>query len=329
LINTLDELLSRRVIGLLGKGGAGRTSVGAAMAVLAARRDMRTLVMETDPQTPIAASYGIRAGCAPSELAPSLWAMFLGGRESLEEYLGKVVPRPLLRAVLASSLYDYFVRAAPAVRELTMMGKVYHEIVRRPRNEPRWDIIVLDAPASGKALSMLGMPFAARDIFGASMVGSEADEVAEFFRDSALCAMVAVTTAEPLAISESLEFNRELERLGLKTAAIILNRLSLAAFETADIVRMLRRRDRTPALEHLAGLAEIARAGLRKRNRERRVLDILRRQIGAPVVQLREHRGLVSRALATELAGDLGRMASATPVSPANARPRQGPDCAT
>lgn len=329
MINALDGLLSRRVITLLGKGGVGRTSVGAALSMLAARRGMRTLVMETDPQAPIAASYGIRAGFAPSELAPNLWAMFLGGRESLEDYLGKVVPRPLLRAVLASSLYNYFVRAAPAVRELTMMGKVYHEIVRRARSEPRWDIIVLDAPASGQSLSMLRMPFAAHETFGASVVGREAAEVADFFRDSTLCANVAVTTAEPLAIAETLELNRELEKLALKTAAVIFNRVSLAAFEAADIMRMVRRGARTAMLGHLGDLAEIARAELRRRNRERRALDILRRQIEAPVIQLRDRRGLVGRALAAELIGDLGRMAPAAPVTAANAHLRQRPERAT
>jgi anion-transporting ArsA/GET3 family ATPase len=321
LINVLDGLLSRRVIVLLGKGGVGRTSVGAAIAVIASRRGMRTLVMETDPQAPIAASYGIRAGFAPSELAPDLWAMFLGGRESLEDYLGTVVPRLLLRAVLASSLYNYFVRAAPAVRELMMMGKVYNEIARRPRSEPRWDIIVVDAPASGQALSMLRMPFAARETFGASMVGREAAEVVDFFRDSTLCAMVAVTTAEPLAMAETLELNRELEKLALKTAAMIFNRVSLAAFESADIMRMVRRRTNTAVLGPLGDLAEIARAELRKRNRERRALGILQRQIQAPVIQLRERRGLVGRALAAELIGQLDRMVPTAPVTAANVPP--------
>jgi anion-transporting ArsA/GET3 family ATPase len=323
LTNALDELLKRRVIALMGKGGVGRTSVGAALAVIAAGRGMRTLVMETDPRTPIADSYGARASFAPIELAPNLWAMFLGGQESLEDYLGMVVPRPLLRAVFASSLYQYFVQAAPAVRELTMMGKIYHEIVRRPRSQPRWDIIIFDAPASGQALSMLRMPFAAGETFGASMVGREAADVARFFRDGTLCAMVAVTTAEPLAIAETLELSRELEKLALKTAAVVFNRVSPAEFETADIMRMMRRVRRTLAGEHLDYLAEIARAELRRRNRERRALEIVRRQIEAPTIELRERRGLAGRALVAKLAGQLGHCAATVTGTSAHPSPER------
>ena len=313
MTSALDDLLKHRVLVLLGKGGVGRTSVGAALALLAARRGMRTLVIETDPQTLIAANYGARPGFAPIELVPGLWAMFLGGQESLEDYLGTVVPRPLLRVVLASSLYQYFVQAAPAVRELTMMGKVFHEIVRRPRSQPAWDIIIFDAPASGQALSMLRMPFAARETFGESMVGREAGEVARFFRDRALCAMVVVTTAEPLAIAETLDLNRELGRLALKTAAVIFNRASPAAFETADITRMVRRGTRTPGLAHVGHLAEIARAELRRRSRERRAVGILRRQIEAPVLELRDQPALAGMALVAELSAQLARLSSILP----------------
>ncbi|HJU28565.1 MAG TPA: ArsA-related P-loop ATPase, partial [Candidatus Binataceae bacterium] len=155
----VDNLLNRRVVAILGKGGVGRTTVSAALASFAAARGMSVLVMETDPRIPIAAAYGKRPGIEPLELAPNLHGMFLGGQEALENYLGFVVPRPVLRAVFASSLYQYFVHAAPALRELTMMGKIYHEIERRPKHLPRWDLIVVDAPASGQALSMIRMPF--------------------------------------------------------------------------------------------------------------------------------------------------------------------------
>src|SRR5258708_12730686 len=139
--------------------------------------------------------------------------MHLGGRESLEEYLGLVVARPILRAVFMSSLYQYFVDAAPAVRELTMMGKIFHEIERRPASEPQWNLVVFDAPASGQALSMIRMPFAARETFGESVVGREADHVAGFLRNQGICAMVEVTPADPLAIPDTPEPHRPLSKL--------------------------------------------------------------------------------------------------------------------
>jgi anion-transporting ArsA/GET3 family ATPase len=306
-----------RVIAILGKGGVGRTSISAALASFAAARGMRTLVMETDPRIPISASYGKHPGLAPLELAPNLYGLFLGGQESLEDYLGFVVPRPVLRAVFASSLYQYFVHAAPAVRELTMMGKVYHEIERRPKDLPPWDVIVLDAPASGQALSMIRMPFAARDTFGGGMVAREADDVARFFRDAEKCAMTVATTAEPLAMTETLEIHRALTEMELATAAIFFNRAAPAAFDSADIARFVRRGSQNPALAHIDDLARIARAELKRVSRERRALGILRRQTGAPVIELEERSGFSGRALVSSLAADLAKYASDTPAAAA------------
>src|SRR5260370_41239048 len=168
----------------VGKGGGARARVSRAFAAYAARKGMRTLVMESDPHTPVAASYGANASYVPVELAPNLWSMHLGGRESLEEYLSLVVPRPILRAVFMSSLYQYFVDAAPAVRELTMMGKIFHEIERRPASgsEPEGNLIVFDAPASRQALRIIPMPVAAAETFRASVVGRGADNGGGFLR---------------------------------------------------------------------------------------------------------------------------------------------------
>jgi anion-transporting ArsA/GET3 family ATPase len=289
----------------LGKGGVGRTSAATAIALFAAGRGMRTLVIETDPQRPIAAIYGHKPGLEPVALEARLWSLFLGGQESLEDYLGLVVPRPILRAVFASSLYQYFVNAAPALRELTMMGKIYHEIERRPKSKPPWDVLVVDAPASGQALGMVRMPFVARETFGGGIVGSEAAEVARFFRDPARCAMVLVTSAEALAISETLEIHHALEQLQLATAAVLLNRTTSGGFEAGDITRMLTRASRNARLRHATELAEIARADLRRRNQERRAMGIIQRQIAAPIAKLREHCGLSGRQLGAALAAEL------------------------
>lgn len=308
--NTIDQLLKRRVIAVLGKGGIGRTSVSGALAMLAAGRGLRTLAIETDPQTPLAESFGKQIGFAPCRLGANLWGMFLGGQESLEDYLGKVVPHAMLRLVFGSSIYQHFVRAAPAVRELTMMGKIYDLIERLPPGEPRWDVLVFDAPASGHAMSMLRMPFVAREKFGESLVGREAGEVARFFRNRALCAMVAVTTAEPLALAETLELNRTLDQLELKTAAVLFNRASSAAFETADIARMARRGMREVALRDLGYFARIARSELKRKSREARALEMLHRQVGAPFIVLQERRGFFGSALLADLTGQLAAAAS-------------------
>ena len=297
----LDGLLAHRLVAILGKGGVGRSSISAAIAAMAAERGKRTLIIEADLRGPVAVSYGKTPGFKPVELKPNLFGMTLGGQESLEDYLGLVMPRTILRAVFASSIYQYFVHAAPALRELTMMGKVFHEIERRPASLKRWDLVVFDMPASGQALSLIRTPFAARETFGDSVVGREARNIANLIGDRAKCAMVAVTTAEALALAETLELNRTLATLKIDTAAIFFNRTSPAAFEATDVARMIRRGSRSAELQHLETLAEIARAELQRRTRERRALAILRRQVGCEVIEIDDCRRLSGMALTTRL----------------------------
>ena len=148
----------------------------------------------------------------------------------------------------------------------------------------------------------------ARETFGGGIVGSEAGEVAGFFRDPAKFAIIIVTTGEALVISETLEIHHALEQLQLAAAAVVFNRAAMAGFEAADIGRMMRRGTRDTHFKHLPDLAEIAQAELKQRNRERRAIGILDRQVKSPIVLLPERRGLAGRKLAAALADQFSRM---------------------
>jgi anion-transporting ArsA/GET3 family ATPase len=304
--DTIEKLLERRLLIVIGKGGVGRTSISAALGLVVASRGQRVLLIEASLITPIAAAYGQSAGFEPVELRPRLFSMALHGQQSLEEYLSFVVPKPILRAVFATSFYRYFVQAVPAVRELTMMGKVFHEIERRSPSLPPWDLVIFDAPASGQALSLLRMPFAARETFGDALVGREAIAIGELLRDSSKCAIVAVTTAEQLALAETIESCRALRELELHPAALFFNRTSPTAFDSTDITRTLERYGGAlipPDREYLTALA---RAELARRSRERRALALLRRGLACPIIPLKEDGGVAGASLFDALARQLG-----------------------
>jgi len=161
---------------------------------------------------------------------------------------------------------------------------------------------VVEAKSGDEALSLIRTPFAARETFSDSVVGREARNIADLLSDGAKCAMVAVTTAEALAMAETLELNRTLAALEIDTPATFFNRTSPAAFEAADVARMIRRGSRTSGLQHLEALADIARAELQRRTRERRALAILRRQFGGEVIEIEDCRRLSGVALTMRLA---------------------------
>jgi anion-transporting ArsA/GET3 family ATPase len=303
----LNAALERRALILLGKGGVGKTSISAAVAVTAAHRDARVLVMETDSRAPLAALFGCAPSFAPVEAAPNLNVMVLDGRRALEEYLRLVVPgRVVLSAVFASRLYQYFVQAAPGLRELMMLGKLCYEVEPGPERRAPWTRVILDGPASGQAINLLTMPSAARETFGESIVGREARNIMRMLQDSQLCSIVQVTTPEALSLTETLETNAALDALGLKVAAVILNRRNPATFDAADVARFAAN-PKLRTLKTLDHLRDLARAETEHAAASRRALAQLKARIQSPVIELDEYRGGAGpelvRALAAELSG--------------------------
>ncbi|HVN63848.1 MAG TPA: ArsA-related P-loop ATPase, partial [Candidatus Binataceae bacterium] len=226
----------------------------------------RTLLMECDTRAPLAAAFNLKPSFEPVTAAANLSLMVLEGRHALDEYLRLVVPgRMILNAVLSSRLYQFFVQAAPGLSELMMMGKIYYEAETRGAETNHWDSIVVDAPASGQALSFLKMPDAARATFGESIVGKESANIARMLRDHERCAIVQAATADGLSVSETIETFGELEKIGLAPAAILFNRAVPAEFGPEDVTA-LEKHDTGPEsrarLDHLAALAngELARA---------------------------------------------------------------------
>jgi anion-transporting ArsA/GET3 family ATPase len=304
----IDELLRRRALIVVGKGGVGRSSVSGALATVRAADPARVLAMEYDRLGALTTALGRKPGLDPVEVAPGLWTLVLDGAHQLEEYLSTVVPsRAVLKTVVNSAAYRYFVDAAPGLRELIMIGKIFHELEYRPPSPP-WDLVVLDAPASGQALSVLRMPLAARETFGAGIVGRTADRVAELLRDPARCGVVLVTSPEPFAVSETLETHAALCGLGLDVAAVIFNRTHAPRFAAHDLARLARRPALRAAAPHLDGLAALARAELRRAADERQALALVRRRAGAPIIELAECHGIAGLALVRELARQIAAL---------------------
>src|SRR6185295_3185712 len=255
--------LDRRLHFVVGKGGVGKTTVAAALAQLLVRRGRRTLAVELDAAGRLATLLGARApGYTPVEVEKELFVQAVDGKAALEEYLGLIIPvRRLLATVFSSHVYQYFVAAAPGLKELMTVGKIWYETTREENGRPVWDAVVVDAPATGHSLQYLRMPQAARDTFGAGLVQREAAKEVGLLSDARTTAVHLVTLAEEMPVAETLETHAQLvHELRMPVGHLIVNRLHRRRFPEGVVQRLRAAAKAAPAGERelLACVAERA-----------------------------------------------------------------------
>ena len=234
-------LLDRRLHVVVGKGGVGKTTVTAGLAMLFARRGRRTLAVEMDSTGHLPTLLGASAPAhTPQAVSRNLHVLSVQGRAALEEYLGLVIPvKRLLQTVFSSRIYQYFVAAAPGLKELMTVGKIWFEATREEGGRPSWDVIVVDAPATGHSLQYLRMPQAARDTFGTGLVQREAAKIVGLLQDASTTAVHLVTLAEEMPVAETLETSEQLrDVLHMPLGWVVVNRLHRRRFP-ADLVAAL------------------------------------------------------------------------------------------
>jgi len=290
----VDDLLARRLVILSGKGGVGKSTVGAAIALAARDRGKRVLLVEVSAPVEAARVFGGKPSRGHEvEMLPGLWNVNLDPSAVIDEYVRHVVKLELLvRRILASPIYRRFFSAAPGLKELLVLGKVMVLAEARGRNGPLWDLIVLDAPATGHGLAFLKVPLVATAAVPVGPIAHNARRVLELLRDRARTALVLVAVPEEMAVVEGLQFHRMAEsELRLKPEAFVLNACHERRFSDGDEAEVLRltAADAEGEIEPGASLRAALRAA-RRQIRRRRLTTFyekrLRRALDVPLVSL-------------------------------------------
>jgi anion-transporting ArsA/GET3 family ATPase len=280
----MPSLLDRKLVVVTGKGGVGKTTIAAAVGVAAAARGLRTIVVEVGEQQRLPVLFERGAGAGPGEeieLDEGLWATSIDTHRALLEWmetqLGGRVPARLLGS---SSTFQYFVAAAPGAREVVTMAKVW-ELAQSERWRSRavgYDLVVVDAPATGHALAMLRSPQTFAAIARIGPIFTLAERVREFLDDPGYSAYLGVAQGSEMAVAETLELEDRLRhQLGRRLQAVVVNGVLPRRFKPAELSQL----DRTLA-EHDGLPAAAARAA---RSVHRRAAEQQNQ-----VARLRRHR---------------------------------------
>jgi anion-transporting ArsA/GET3 family ATPase len=216
-------VLDHRLLFVTGKGGVGRTTVAAALSMLAAEQGRRALVCQLDPTggLPDALDAG-PLRFEPAMVEEGLWAMSMDTEASLREYLRLNLRIPLVaRLGPLAHAFDFVANAAPGVKEILTVGKVCYEV-----REGRWDLVVVDASPSGQVVGQLDAPRAINELVRVGLVREQTAWMNEILSDPARTGAVIVTTPEEMPVGETLELADRLRaQTTVSLAAVVVNRV--------------------------------------------------------------------------------------------------------
>jgi anion-transporting ArsA/GET3 family ATPase len=232
------DILDRRLLVVTGKGGVGKTTVASALAWQAAALGKRVLLCELDAKGDLLASLqGVSARAstplafAPREVHPRLHAMVMDPEESLKEYLRIYLRLPLVTRIgLLSNAFDFLANAAPGVREIVTIGKLAHEV-----RERHYDLVVVDATASGHIVGLLRAPQAINELVQAGLLRSQTAWILDILGDPKLTGVVAVATPEELPVSETADLFANLaSQTNVSVQTVVVNRVLPVPFTHAE-----------------------------------------------------------------------------------------------
>jgi len=300
----LSDLLARRLLVVTGKGGVGKTTVAAALGLVAARAGKRTIVAEVARRGDVASAFD-RAGAEPFEeieLAPGLFHISIDPQDALEEYLRDQLPRGPVADILARSrVFGLLAAATPGMRELLTVGKLWElaQLERRTPGADAYDLVVVDAPATGHGIAVLTAPRTFAAAAGTGPVARQGKKIDATLSDPEQTAVIAVAKAEELAVTETGELRASLRQsMGLGIERVVANALDPDRFGD----------DEARQLEAHASHPAVARAlsGHRRALRQRAQLSRLAELTGQAPARLELHPGGPDlKLLADELAPQL------------------------
>ena len=312
------DLLQRKLLFVTGKGGVGKTTIAAALALLGSQHGKKTLACEIDAKGNMADFFEtVPTGYQPREVQPNLFAMSMDTEASLDEYLRLQLRLPALARIgpLARA-FEFVATAAPGVREILTVGKPVWEV-----REGNYDLVVVDAPASGHIVSQLAAPQAINELVQVGLVRQQTGWLLEVLGNPALTGLVIVTTPEEMPVNETIELAGRVEdETDVDLSAIVVNRVLPELFGRQEemVFEELREPAMAAALSEAAGgpaepVLEAARLAVTMRRtraghlqRLRSLVDPALPLLYVPYLFARTHGLRATRQIAEALSAELG-----------------------
>jgi anion-transporting ArsA/GET3 family ATPase len=285
----VPDLFDKRLVFVTGKGGVGKSTISIAMGIAAAARGKRTIVCEVGGQETASRVFKrAEIGFHEVEVAENLWAISIDPDDSLREYLLLQLKVRAMRDMLVrSKIFNYLAAATPGLKELVTIGKIWElaQPSRRVKKAREYDLVIVDAPATGHGIGFLQTPRTFASIARVGPVHSQAQELDRFITDHSATGVAIVSLPEEMPVNESASLESQLtDEIGMAVDRVYMNALYPERFSNDDASELER------ALEQCDGPARAAvRAALsefRRSRSQRAQLQRLKQAVSVPVKTL-------------------------------------------
>ena len=232
----IDEFLAPKIMIVSGKGGVGKTTVAAALALTAARHGRNVCIAEVDRKGSLPGLFRRpELTYDPAELLPGLWGLNIVPEDALAEYLEvQYHMRRISKVFTSSHFVDFITTAAPGLKDILVLGKIWYlEQNRGGGTRHDFDTIVVDAPAAGHMLTFFSAPVGLADAVRVGPVRRQSDWLVQMLQDPKRTRVHLVTLPEEMPVAETLETSQAIEnKLNIQQGAVFANAVYSSLFKT-------------------------------------------------------------------------------------------------
>jgi len=274
------SIFDHRLLFVVGKGGVGKTTVSASLGIAAKQLQKTVLLIEVGDADSMGQIF--EKGSfpeTPAEIQPNLWGVRINPKSVLKEYIKLHINIPFIaNRIIKSKIFDYIIAATPGLKEVMTLGQIWRwEQDKTFDNCPHFDLIIVDAPATGHGVSLLLLPQTLINMLAVGPIVEQTRVVHSLLIDPVKTGLTLVTLPEELPVNESLEFKTIAhEKLQMPVQTTFINSIYPNEFSLSDsesINEKMTEIEKTKHLKKFKPFFELAKSTISQRQQQQYYID--------------------------------------------------------